>query len=150
MVVHEFWRDLSRHGEVWAVEISDGKVFRACGPLMVDEVGTNGEILESLDYSTSRAGWIQGHRERFERWEAPKVVLREFWRDLKRHGEVWAVEIADGTVSRACGPFMVGEIDKSGELLDSLDYSTSRAGWIEGHRDRFERWEAPTSVIFPT
>jgi hypothetical protein len=78
----------------------------------------------------------------------PEMFVREFWRDTKRHDEIWAVEICDGHVFRCCGPFTEGEVDD--DLLDTLDYSTARAAWIAERRDRFSKWEPPVSVIWPT
>ena len=43
------------------------------------------------------------------------MFTREFWRDTKRHDEIWAVEMCSGHVSRCCGPFNEGEVDE--ELL---------------------------------
>ena len=76
------------------------------------------------------------------------MYAREFWRDTRQKDEIWAVELCEGRVFRCCGPFTEGEVDE--DLLDSLDFSVTRAGWLEERRGRFEQWQPPVSVIWPT
>lgn len=76
------------------------------------------------------------------------MYAREFWRDTKRKDEIWAVELFEGKIFRCCGPFTEGEVDD--DMLDSLDFSVTRAAWLEERRERFQLWQPPVVVIWPT
>jgi hypothetical protein len=61
-IEHEFWIERSTQA-IWAVELHDG-VVRACyGPLLLDDV--EDDLLETFDYSTGGAAWIEMNRDRF-------------------------------------------------------------------------------------
>ena len=59
---HEFWRDRTT-GEAWAVELTDGAVVGACGPLTRSELDER--FFRTFDYSPAHAGWIDAHRDAY-------------------------------------------------------------------------------------
>ncbi|MGZ4380221.1 MAG: hypothetical protein ACXVZ2_04930 [Gaiellaceae bacterium] len=58
------------------------------------------------------------------------------------------MELCEDRIFRCCGPFTEGEVDE--DMLDSLDFSVTRAGWLEERRARFQPWQPPVTVIWPT
>jgi hypothetical protein len=72
--LREFWRDTKRP-DVWAVEIREGKVVRCSGPLAIGMAELDGELLDSLDYSTEKAAWIRKHPDRFRPWGPSREVV---------------------------------------------------------------------------
>ncbi|MGZ4335115.1 MAG: hypothetical protein ACXVRJ_12720 [Gaiellaceae bacterium] len=63
MKTHEFWRERAT-GEVWAVELVDGVVTGACGPLDHSEVEE--EFLDTFDYTADRAALMENHRDGYD------------------------------------------------------------------------------------
>ena len=72
MKTYEFWRDTGT-GEVWAVELADGVVFRCYGPLHWSEISPS--FLRLYDYSAEEAPRIEERREEFEFLDERAVVL---------------------------------------------------------------------------
>lgn len=62
----------------------------------------------------------------------------EFWRE-RRTGEAWAVELREGVVVGCCGPLDHSEVDET--FLETFDYSSDRAAWVEAHRDAFDLYD---------
>lgn len=70
MKAYEFWRERGT-GQVWAVELLEGVVAGACGPL--DHSELDEEFLEAFDYATERAAWIEAHRDVFDLYDLTQV-----------------------------------------------------------------------------
>ena len=70
MKTYEFWRERGT-GYVWAVELLEGVVVGACGPLEHSE--RDEEFLETFDYATGRAAWIEAHRDAFDLYDVTRV-----------------------------------------------------------------------------
>jgi hypothetical protein len=62
MVTRELWEHGDTH-ELWAVELRDGMVTAAAGPLRRDDARR--EFLSGLDYTAADAAWIERDRESF-------------------------------------------------------------------------------------
>jgi CBS domain-containing protein len=60
---HEFWRDPTA-GRVYAVQLEDGVVTGASGPL--DTAELDARFLPTFDYSAERAPWLEEHRAEFD------------------------------------------------------------------------------------
>ncbi len=63
MKEHEFWRERAG-GHVYAVQLVDGLVAGACGPLEVHDIDER--FLPTFDYDQSRAAWLEDHRDDFD------------------------------------------------------------------------------------
>jgi hypothetical protein len=62
MLTRELWQHRGTH-ELWAVELRDGIVAAAAGPLSLGDA--HHEFLSGLDYATTDAAWIEKDRESF-------------------------------------------------------------------------------------
>ena len=63
MKEREFWRD-RQDGRVYAVELVDGVVAGACGPLDSSEIEQS--FLPTFEYTPDRAAWVESHRADYE------------------------------------------------------------------------------------
>lgn len=57
----EFWKHL-RTGEVWAVEVHDGRVVACWGPLPRTQGLDSGALLHRLPLAVERVGWLESER----------------------------------------------------------------------------------------
>lgn len=57
----------------------------------------------------------------------------QYWRHIES-GEVWAVEIVDGTVTGACGPLYYE--DRPDDIRD-FEYDREDGDWVETNQDQF-------------
>jgi hypothetical protein len=73
------------------------------------------------------------------------VPTHEFWREAET-GEVWAVELEDGVVSRCCGPLHWSEITVA-FLQRGYDYRTEGAPELEARRGDFEPLDEVTVTM---
>lgn len=64
------------------------------------------------------------------------MTTHEFWRETAS-GEVWAVELEDGVVSRCLGPLHWSEIHPT-FLREGYEYSSDEAEAVEARRQEFE------------
>jgi hypothetical protein len=72
MTAHEFWRN--RAGDVWAVELLDGVVARARGPLHWSEI--NPTLLRAgYEYSLEEGAALAEHPEDYEPLDEAAVFL---------------------------------------------------------------------------
>ena len=71
-------------------------------------------------------------------------IRHEFWRE-KATGEVWAVELEDGTVVRCAGPIHWSAI--SPFYLHSYDYSPAEAARLDKERDAFEPVDTARTLV---
>ena len=60
---YEFWRERVT-GDIWAVELVEGKVVAVAGPLHHDDVDE--DFLPGFDYAPERADWVEAHRDAFD------------------------------------------------------------------------------------
>jgi hypothetical protein len=73
MRTHEFWRERET-GEIWAIELVDGIVHGAQGPLRWSEI--NPAFLDSgYHYSAEAGADLEARREEFEPLNETTVVL---------------------------------------------------------------------------
>lgn len=68
----------------------------------------------------------------------------EFWRE-RETGEIWAVELEDGVVSRCRGPLHWSEVNPT-FLREGYDYAEDEAAEIEARREEFEALDELTVV----
>lgn len=68
----------------------------------------------------------------------------EFWRE-RETGEIWAVELEDGVVSRCHGPLHWSEVNPT-FLREGYDYEEDEAAEIEARREEFEALDELTVV----
>jgi len=57
----EFWKHL-RTGEVWAVEVHDGRVVTCWGPLPRSQRLESGALLHLLPLAVERVDWLESER----------------------------------------------------------------------------------------
>ena len=57
----EFWKHL-RTGEVWAVEVHDGRVVTCCGPLPRGQRLDPAALLHWLSLDADRVEWVERER----------------------------------------------------------------------------------------
>ena len=69
---YEFWREMST-GDVWAVELTDGVVTGAAGPLHWSEIRL--AYLHGYDYSPGEAARIEAVRDDFELVDEKALLL---------------------------------------------------------------------------
>ena len=73
MEEHEFWRERAG-GDVYAVQLVDGLVAGAYGPLELHDIDER--FLVTLDYDQGRAAWLEDHRDDFELYGTrPQTVV---------------------------------------------------------------------------
>ena len=72
MPTHEFWREIES-GDAWAVQLEDGVVVAAHGPLHWSEIIVT--YLPHYDYTEEDAAAIEARRSDFELLDAHAVVL---------------------------------------------------------------------------
>ena len=72
MTTYEFWREVES-GDVWAVELTDGVLSGAAGPLHWSEL--NLAYLHGYDYSPVEAATLDAARDRFEPVEEKALLL---------------------------------------------------------------------------
>lgn len=70
MKTYEFWRERGT-GQVWAIELLEGVVVGACGPLDHSELCE--EFLKAFDYAAERSAWIEAHRDAFDLYDLTQV-----------------------------------------------------------------------------
>lgn len=73
MKTYEFWRETAT-GEVWAIELREGVVARARGPLHWSEINP-GFLRDGYDYSSREAAVIEARRDAFEPLDEAAVAL---------------------------------------------------------------------------
>ena len=61
-------------------------------------------------------------------------IEREFWIERSTQA-VWAIELHDDIVTACHGPLLPEDVDD--DLLETFDYSSGGAAWIERNRERF-------------
>ena len=61
--MYEFWRE-RESGRVWAVELRDGIVRGACGPLRLDQISR--DYLRGYAYADELGREIEGRRAEFD------------------------------------------------------------------------------------
>ncbi len=72
MKTYEFWREKGT-GDVWAVELTDGVVTGAAGPLHWSEIKL--AYLHGYDYSPTEAVRVEAVREEFELVDERALLL---------------------------------------------------------------------------
>lgn len=72
MKTYEFWREV-RSGDVWAVELTDGVVAGAAGPLHWSELKL--AYLHGYDYSAAEGARLDAARDEFELVEEKALLL---------------------------------------------------------------------------
>ena len=73
MKEHEFWR-AKDDGQIYAIELVDGVVAGACGPLDAENIDER--FLATFDYAPDRDAWIERHRDLFHLYDTvPGIVL---------------------------------------------------------------------------
>ena len=66
MKEHEFWR-AKDDGQIYAIELVDGVVAGACGPLDAENIDER--FLATFDYAPDRDAWIERHRDLFHLYD---------------------------------------------------------------------------------
>jgi hypothetical protein len=72
MRTHELWHD-RESGEIWAVELLDGVVAGAAGPLRPGSVSP--ALLKHFGYDRSEAARIESTRSRFDLLDEQALLL---------------------------------------------------------------------------
>ena len=67
---YQIWTWMNGSGESYAVQIHQGKVIGACGPLAPEEQALAAEDLLICDYDRDDGEWIEARQDQFRLAEA--------------------------------------------------------------------------------
>ena len=64
----EYWQHKPT-GHIWAIELSEGRVARCCGPIFLEDV--EARLLNHLMYDAKDLSWVVTHRKEFRPYFPP-------------------------------------------------------------------------------